>query len=108
MLLKDAETAAEDPAAGGEQGRGGTAGGTGPGSLQARRKKKEVEKPQTRTTKADEEGDMASLNRLLSRVLYLVVKNEDGKWTFPTSSLEGNEWLSKVRKLSLCRLHEQR
>ncbi|KAL9051109.1 MAG: hypothetical protein Q9162_006233 [Coniocarpon cinnabarinum] len=95
MLLRDAESAAEDPATGGEQGKETTSGGAGPGSVYTRRKKIEIEKPQDRLSEADQDGDTRSLNRLMTRALYFVVRNEDGRWTFPTSSLEGREWLRK-------------
>ena len=86
-LLTDAETSLEQQDEGNEGGS--------KGQLQLRRKI-EIERPQNRVTEADEKDDLRSLNRLLPRCLYLVVKRQDGKWGFPTSPLEGREWLNKV------------
>ncbi|TGZ84057.1 hypothetical protein EX30DRAFT_338621 [Ascodesmis nigricans] len=56
----------------------------------AEQEAKIVEKPLPRTTKADEENDLKSLDRAGSRTLYLLVK-QNGRWQFPTSRLEGKE-----------------
>ena len=78
-LLKDAEP----PAVGEEEGAS---------SL----KREPVEKPMSRTTQADEEGDKRSLNRLLQHSLYLVVKNAEGRWNFPHTRVIGKESLHTV------------
>ena len=59
-------------------------------------KKEKVEKPQPRITEADKAGDVRSLNRALSRTLYLVVKGSKGTWGFPSGVLEGKEDLLRV------------
>jgi large subunit ribosomal protein L46 len=56
----------------------------------------EVEKPQSRITEADKQGDTRSLNRALQRTLYLVVKGKDGQWRFPSGEPEGKESLARV------------
>lgn len=38
----------------------------------------------SRVTDADESGNVKSLERKLSRTLYLLVKGSDGKWVFPS------------------------
>lgn len=61
-------------------------------------KKQEVERPYPRVTDADKTGDVKSLNRLLQRTLYLLVKTEKNKrWRFPSSFMEGKESLHTVR-----------
>lgn len=64
------------------------------------RKKKEekIERPMPRATEADKTGDLRSLNRALTRTLYLIVKGSDERapWEFPTSPLLGNESLHTV------------
>lgn len=45
--------------------------------------------PNSRTTKADETNDLMSLERKLSRTLYLLV-NEKGQWKFPTFAASGS------------------
>ncbi|KAL9131528.1 MAG: hypothetical protein Q9217_000542 [Psora testacea] len=56
-----------------------------------------VEKPRGRVTEADEKGDTRSLNRSLTRTLYLVVKEKrglnSGEWMFPGCALEAKESL---------------
>jgi len=59
-------------------------------------KKTEIERPASRITQADKEGDFSSLNRLLQRTLYLLVKNKDGRWVFPSAQLAGREHLHTV------------
>ena len=76
-LLKDAEVDAEDE---------------GPV------KKQRVEKPMPRVTEADISGDTRSLNRLLARTLYLVVRSSEGGWGFPSGELIGKESLQRVRR----------
>ena len=84
-LLRDAEDTAEPE---GEENDGITAHVT--------RKKAEIERPESRRTKADQDGDLRSLNRLLERALYLLVKDNEGRWVFPTGRIEGKEGLHKV------------
>ena len=58
----------------------------------------------TRRTMADERNDQRSLDRALSRTLYLLVKNrkakdhvhEEQQWSFPNAPLEGGEALKEV------------
>lgn len=45
--------------------------------------------PNSRTTKADETNDLTSLERKLSRSLYLVVSEDGKKWDFPTFAVSG-------------------
>ena len=79
-LLRDAE----QPATEDEEGQ--------------RVKKEKIEKPMPRVTEADRTGDVKSLNRALTRTLYLVVKTlEGGTWRFPSSTLIGGEDLHRVR-----------
>ena len=61
-------------------------------------RKEELERPMSRRTKADERGEMASLNRLLTRTLYLLVKKggEAAKWMFPSNELLRDESLHTV------------
>lgn len=54
-----------------------------------------IERPLPRLTEADKAGDLKSLDRALTRTLYLLVKG-GGKWGFPTSGLEGRESLHTV------------
>jgi large subunit ribosomal protein L46 len=53
-------------------------------------------KPMPRVTEADEKGDEKSLDRMLQRTLYLLVKNKDELWQFPTAPLDGKESLRAV------------
>jgi large subunit ribosomal protein L46 len=55
-----------------------------------------IEKPMSRVTEADLKGDVKSLNRLLQRTLYLLVKNKEGNWAFPADRLQGKEALHSV------------
>lgn len=55
-----------------------------------------VEIPQERWTEADVKKDVKRLDRKLTRTLYLVVKNKEGKWTFPSGELVGRENLHQV------------
>ena len=55
-----------------------------------------VEGPMPRVTEADKAGDEKSLDRKLDRNLYLVVKGQEGNWTFPSASIVGKESLVQV------------
>lgn len=57
-----------------------------------------IQRPLPRVTEADKAGDLKSLDRALTRTLYLLVKG-GGKWGFPTSSLERRESLHTVSSL---------
>lgn len=60
-----------------------------------------------RTTPADDKNDQKSLERSLSRTLYLLVKTRttagqrDGNWAFPAAPVVGREGLKEVR----CMVH---
>lgn len=56
-----------------------------------------VERPLERWTEADASKDVRRLDRKLTRTLYLVVKNGEGKWQFPAGELVGRENLHQVR-----------
>lgn len=60
-------------------------------------KKESVVKPMPRVTEADRVGDKRSLDRLLQRTLYLVVRRGEGRWWFPSDALVGKESLHTVR-----------
>lgn len=60
-------------------------------------KKEEIPRPHPRVTEADKKGDHKSLNRLLPRTLYLLVKSKEGQWRFPNSQVETGETLRQVR-----------
>lgn len=95
-LLEDAEqTGAE-----GEEGENAGAEGGVTASAAGKGKKVEreaIERPMSRITEADIKGDMKSLNRLLPRTLYLLVKDGEGKWMFPQDKVGGRETLHMVR-----------
>lgn len=55
-----------------------------------------VEIPLERRTEADVKKDVRRLDRKLERTLYLVVKNKEGKWIFPSGELVGRENLHQV------------
>jgi large subunit ribosomal protein L46 len=55
-----------------------------------------VERPMPRITQADIAGDEQSLDRKLSRTLYLCVKAADDGWVFPSDGLIGREKLHQV------------
>ena len=61
-------------------------------------KKEKVEKPKSRWTEADERGETTSLNRLMTRTLYLLVKRRgsENRWMFPENQLLKDESLHKV------------
>ncbi|KAL8720782.1 MAG: hypothetical protein Q9225_002415 [Loekoesia sp. 1 TL-2023] len=67
--------------------------GEGEEGEEAEVKKEEVAKPMPRVTEADRVGDTRSLDRLLQRTLYLVVRKGDGRWWFPSDGLVGKESL---------------
>lgn len=66
-----------------------------------KKQKQKVERPMPRITKADRAGDFQSLNRALTRTLYLVVKSQGAKprWEFPSSFVEAKESLNTVSRL---------
>lgn len=80
-LLRDAEV--EVPQGEGDEG--------------AEVKRQVVAKPMPRVTEADKIGDTKSLDRLLQRTLYLVVRKRDGRWWFPSDGLKSKESLHTVR-----------
>lgn len=55
-----------------------------------------VQRPLPRVTEEDQKGDQTSLNRLLDRTLYLLVKNKNGVWRFPEDQIKGPEGLDQV------------
>ncbi|KAI9706850.1 MAG: 54S ribosomal protein L17 mitochondrial [Bogoriella megaspora] len=77
----------EVPAVGeGEQGSEGgeqqaISGDTAAAASQS--KKEKIEAPLSRVTEADRKGDLRSLDRKGERTLYLLVKNQEGRWTLP-------------------------
>ncbi|KAI4142793.1 MAG: hypothetical protein LQ341_003112 [Variospora aurantia] len=79
-LLKDAEVEVQK-----EEGEDGEEG--------SQVVKEAVAKPLPRVTEADRAGDRRSLDRLLQRTLYLVVRRRDGRWWFPSDGLVGKESL---------------
>lgn len=62
------------------------------------KQKQQVERPMPRVTEADRVGDFQSLNRALTRTLYLVVKSQGARarWEFPSSLVEVKESLNTV------------
>lgn len=62
-------------------------------------KKEEIPRPHSRVTEADKKGDHKSLNRLLSRTLYLLVQSKEGHWKFPSMPVEAEETLRQVRPI---------
>ncbi|KAH7061154.1 50S ribosomal subunit L30 [Macrophomina phaseolina] len=50
-----------------------------------------AERPMSRVTEADKNNDQKSLNRMLQRTLYLLVKDPSGRWQFPQDRLVGRE-----------------
>lgn len=89
-LLEDAETTGteDQPLQGGGEAI----------STQKKVEHEPVERPMPRVTEADEKNDVKSLNRLLQRTLYLVVKNKEGQWMFPQDKLQ-KETLKEVRTI---------
>ncbi|EPE10341.1 50s ribosomal subunit l30 [Ophiostoma piceae UAMH 11346] len=60
-----------------------------------------VDRPQPRKTEADAKNDAQRLDRKLDRTLYLVVKNQDGTWGFPTADVGGDESLHETAERAL-------
>jgi large subunit ribosomal protein L46 len=60
-----------------------------------------IERPASRVTEADQKGDQQSLDRALERSLVLVVKNEEGRWMFPSARIVRGETLDQVSSLYL-------
>ncbi|KAI9803257.1 MAG: hypothetical protein M1825_002048 [Sarcosagium campestre] len=56
----------------------------------------EVEKLTSRVTEADRQGDERSLNRKLDRTIYMLVKDEAGRWRFPAAPLLRSESLQRA------------
>lgn len=56
----------------------------------------QIEHPLPRTTQADQHNDTKSLSRKMDRVLYLLVKNAEGRWRFPEDRMLGKESLYQV------------
>lgn len=50
----------------------------------------------SRVTEADQKNDQRSLNRMLSRTLYLLVKGKEGYWSLPSTRVHGRENLKEV------------
>lgn len=59
-------------------------------------KQEEIPRPAPRVTEADKKGDHKSLNRLLQRSLYLLVKTKEGYWKLPSSPVQEGEYLRQV------------
>jgi large subunit ribosomal protein L46 len=98
QLLADAEDVGKEGT--GDAALAGDGAEKSGSATQARGKKADhepVERPMSRITEADLKGDVKSLNRLLQRTLYLLVKNKDGQWTFPQDLIEKRETLHMVR-----------
>jgi len=55
-----------------------------------------VQRPLPRVTEQDQKGELTSLNRLLDRTLYLLVKNKNGVWRFPEDEIKGPEGLEQA------------
>ncbi|KAJ5785391.1 uncharacterized protein N7503_010603 [Penicillium pulvis] len=64
-------------------------------------KKEEIPRPHSRVTEADKKGDYKSLNRLLSRTLYLLVQSKEGYWKFPSSPVEAEETIRQAAERTL-------
>ncbi|KAJ5098049.1 hypothetical protein N7532_005050 [Penicillium argentinense] len=64
-------------------------------------KKEEIPRPFSRVTEADKKGDHKSLNRLLSRTLYLLVQSKEGYWKFPSTPVEAKETLREAAERTL-------
>ena len=60
-----------------------------------------VERPMPRITEADKTNDIRRLDRKLDRTLYLVFKDRQGKWQFPSQDLPTDEYLHEV-----CQAHD--
>jgi len=89
-LLEDAEQpGAEDEAQEGTTATHNTSGGA------EKKSEEQVERPMPRATEADIKQDVRSLNRMLQRTLYLLVKDKQGEWAFPHAHME-SETLHQV------------
>lgn len=55
--------------------------------------------PNSRITQADNNGDLTSLERKLSRTLYLIINKKD-KWILPNFNEENSETLTPLHKLA--------
>ncbi|KAI2789479.1 hypothetical protein POX_d04970 [Penicillium oxalicum] len=64
-------------------------------------KKEEIPRPFSRVTEADKKGDQRSLNRLLSRTLYLLVQSKEGYWKFPSMPIQKDETLREAAERTL-------
>ncbi|QIX01098.1 hypothetical protein AMS68_006615 [Peltaster fructicola] len=53
----------------------------------------QLERPASRVAKADNDNDTKSLSRKMDRILYLLVKNAEGRWRFPEDRMLGAESL---------------
>ncbi|KAJ5990290.1 hypothetical protein N7522_010497 [Penicillium canescens] len=82
MLLQDAESTAN-------------------ATSQDTSKKEEIPRPFPRVTEADKKNDQKSLDRLLSRTLYLLVQSKEGHWKFPSSPVESGETLRLAAERTL-------
>ena len=81
----------------GEEDEEGKEKGKKPQGMEKRKIEEQVvEKPYDRITDADRQGDVKSLNRALSRTLYLLVREGQGTWRFPSGVLEEREDLHRV------------
>lgn len=60
-----------------------------------------VERPQQRKSEADAKNDTQRLDRKMDRTLYLVVKNQDGTWGFPTADVGSDEALHETAERAL-------
>lgn len=60
-----------------------------------------VERPMNRITEADTTNDLRRLDRKLDRTLYLVVKNGEGVWQFPTDNVPPDEHLHETAQRAL-------
>ncbi|CAN8096770.1 unnamed protein product [Discula destructiva] len=61
----------------------------------------QIERPLPRETEADRTGDVRRLDRALSRTLYLVVKDQRGRWHFPTDDVRPDEGLHETAARAL-------
>lgn len=96
-LIRDSETTTAEgkPADKGVEGGSVEQQEAQQAQLQKQANVTEVERPAARTTKADQEGNVRSLDRELQRTLYLLVKRE-GRWIFPSERLVEREDLRSV------------
>lgn len=65
----------------------------------------QIERPLVRETEADRTGDVKRLDRALDRTLYLVVKDSNSRWGFPSDYVRPDEGLYEVSRscvLGLC------